>query len=197
MTMSPPPARVLLLVAHDLSARSIAGVLSRTSSVSLVGIASNAAELLTRLAQLRPDVVVWDPCGRVDPKSELARIREALGGTPVVVLTDDRSNHALLAAMELGVAGFVHLDSDTREIEFAIRNAAKAGTYFGLRIIGRLLKIHNEMSTLAPLAMTERQSQILHLAQEGLSSREIGRQLSLSPKTVDSHKDRARRRVAC
>ena len=105
------------------------------------------------------------------------------------MLTMLQSKELVQEAVEKGVSGFLFKNTSLEELSDAIRRVAAGDTYFSSEVALTLLKqIPNPEAPLLAL-LSERETQILKLVAQGLSSTEIGRQLFISPRTVDTHRN--------
>lgn len=94
--------------------------------------------------------------------------------------------------MEYGADGYLIKNCDTEELSNAIQKVNKGQKYFSVDVTESLLqqeqqvKPSNHIETLADL--TDREKEILVLIAEGNSNKEIGEQLFISQRTVDTHR---------
>ncbi|ABW13201.1 transcriptional regulator, LuxR family [Parafrankia sp. EAN1pec] len=114
------------------------------------------------------------------------------GGVPVVLVVADLDGHDLTAAIDAGAVGLLRRASATPEtVLTAVRGAAAGDGYLPPDLLGPLLRQVRQVSTqvLAPRGLTfsglsERELTVLRLVSEGLDTREIGRRLCYSERTV-------------
>ncbi|OHV25725.1 helix-turn-helix transcriptional regulator [Parafrankia soli] len=114
------------------------------------------------------------------------------GGVPVVLVVADLDGHDLTAAVDAGAVGLLRRASATPEtVLTAVRGAAAGDGYLPPDLLGPLLRQVRQVSTqvLAPRGLTfsglsERELAVLRLVSEGLDTREIGRRLCYSERTV-------------
>lgn len=114
---------------------------------------------------------------------ELAQLlRDQNSPLPVVLITGHGDVDMAVAAIKLGAADFIEKPFDEARLLRAIRDAASAAQ-----------QRQDAASRLADLrarhdALSERQRQVMTLAAEALSNKEIGRRLGISPRTVEIHR---------
>jgi two-component system response regulator NreC len=104
-----------------------------------------------------------------------------------VVLTMDNDPSVARAALRAGALGFVVKEAADDELLAAIRSAARGEAYLSPRIAARIAAPAPEPSGL-PDDLTERELEVLRLVVLGFTSPEIGRQLHVSGRTVESHR---------
>lgn len=163
------------------------------AGIEVAGTASNSAELLRCVDQLRPDVAVVDirmPPTHTDEGIVAAqRIREANADIGVLLLSqylDSAYAARLLEEVPQG-AGYLLKDrvSDTAVLADAIRRVAEGECVIDPTIVTRLVRQRRRHGPLDEL--TDREREVLSLMAEGRSNHAIGRMLHLSDKTVESH----------
>jgi DNA-binding NarL/FixJ family response regulator len=185
--------RVLLADDHRILAEGVRGLLE--SEFELVGIVSDGRELVEAAIKLQPDVVVADiSMPSLNGIDAVAQIRRAEVSCKVVFLTMQRDVSYARMAMETGASGYVLKHSAHDELITAIREALRGRTYVTPLIAGELLRSYREDGPQTPDAagkMTPRQREVLQLAAEGRSAKEVASLLHISPRTAEYHKARA------
>jgi DNA-binding NarL/FixJ family response regulator len=161
--------------------------------IEVAGTASDSAELLRSVDQLRPDVAVVDirmPPTHTDEGIVAAqRIRDAHADIGVLLLSqylDSAYAARLLEEVPHG-AGYLLKDrvSDTAVLADAIRRVAEGECVIDPTIVTRLVRQRRHRGPLDEL--TDREREVLAFMAEGRSNLAIGRVLHLSAKTVESH----------
>ncbi|HXA55233.1 MAG TPA: response regulator transcription factor [Solirubrobacteraceae bacterium] len=160
----------------------------------VVAEAADADGAVEAVLRERPDVCLLDvkmPGGGIEAATRLATLAP---GTAVVMLTVSGSADDLLAALRAGARGYLPKDMSPTRLPAALHGVLRGEAALPRTFVGRML---HELRTLpdrdpAPLRvgaveLTPRESEILRLLRTGLSTMEIGRQLSLSPVTVRRH----------
>lgn len=181
-----PQIRVVMADDHPIVRAGLAAVLGTAPDIQVVAEAATVREVLAHAARFRPDLVLLDlsfgegqPTG-IDATRELA----ALENPPrVLILTNYDSDADILGAIEAGAAGYLLKDAPPEDLLSAIRNAVRGQTVLGPAVAGRLVARVSAPHS----APSTREIEVLTLASEGLSNREIGRALHISETTVKSH----------
>jgi len=114
---------------------------------------------------------------------------------PLVVLSDQASRGQVYTALRIGAKAYVNMDADPAELVKAIAMASRGKVYLASDATERL---ENDISSetepakgklsTAGLQLSKRETEIVQLLCEGLSSKEIGRRLHISAKTVENHR---------
>ena len=165
--------RVAVVDDHPLVREGTAALVGRCDDMEIAGVAASLDELRPILSAATVDVLLLDL--RLGNESGFDLLRSASGPMPaVVVLTSYDYPQYADAALRLGAVGFVVKTAPTAELLEAIRRAAAGGMTFGVRP-GRAV------------SLTERERQVVRRVVEGASNDEIGAQLGISTRTVESH----------
>jgi len=184
--------RVLLADDHTLVRAGIRGLLQGLADVEVVGEAGDGHEALRLAESLHPDVALLD-VGMPGLNGLEVAGRLATQDAPirVVILSMHTSEEYVLRALRAGCAGYLVKDSAVAELEIAIRAVARGESYLSPAVSKRVVDdyVSRTGGALDPLdALTPRQREILQLAAEGHSSKQIGQRLKLSYRTVETHR---------
>jgi DNA-binding NarL/FixJ family response regulator len=185
--------QVVLADDHDLIRAGMRALLATMADVQVVGEARDGEQLLELLESVQPDVVITDiGMPGVDGIAATARILARYPQLKVIVVSMHEDADAIQRAVAAGACGYVRKDAPGGELETALRNVMRAGSYFSTEVAQRLL----QPTQPAPeQLLTGRQVEILGLLASGKSSKEIAYDLGLSSKTVDVHRARIMERL--
>ena len=188
------PIHVLLVDDHLLLRSGIAALLQTQPDIAVVGAVGSAEEALAVLTELAPDVVVtalaMGGMGGVEGTRRLAS-----EGVRVLVLTFQPEEESLLAVLDAGATGYVTKESGEDRLFEAIRTVARGEAYLspaGARVLlGHLRPSRVGAGLAAPIdLLSGREREVLTRIAEGFTAVEIGEQLHISPKTVDTYRQR-------
>ncbi|HTE85110.1 MAG TPA: response regulator transcription factor [Dehalococcoidia bacterium] len=189
--------RVILADDHTLLRKGLRALLSNESDIEVIAEAADGAEAVRACQRLKPDIVVMDLSMPVLDGLQATRQIHDLGlETRVLVLTMHNEEEYLLRVLEAGGAGYVLKQSADTELVHAIRAVHRGEAFLypsGVRMLlqSYLHTAHNPEAGAEPRpALSEREQEVLRLTAEGFSNQEIGRQLYISPKTVDTYRQR-------
>jgi two-component system response regulator NreC len=143
-----------------------------------------------RLARAhRPTVLVLDlnMPGSLSAFETIAAVRDATPGTHVVILTMQQDPEFAREALASGASAYVLKEAADAELVEAVRAAANGGRYLNPRL-GAALAASPAREAGPPDDLTDRELQILRLIALGHTNVEIGKQLYLSVRTVESHR---------
>ena len=187
--MTPPaatPIRVFVVDDHEVVREGLVRMLSRLPDIEIVGTAGSGEEAIEKVPRLAPNVVLLDLRLPGVQGLEVLRTLMTLTDPPrVLVLTVHDDEDLVLGASRLGAMGYVLKNTSRSELATAIRRVAAGGHYFGEEVIATVLRGAQQEALAEPL--TERELQILRLLTDGLSNKDVGERLYLSPDTVKSH----------
>jgi len=185
---------VLLADDHAMLRAGLKALINAERDMQVVGEAANGEEAVQLTDQLRPDVVVMDISMPVkDGLQATAEISATASQTRVLVLTMHAEEQYLLKVLEAGGSGYVLKHSADTELMEAIRTVHRGEAYLYPSATRLLLEAYQKGDRAhAPAGgtLSEREAEVLRLTAAGYSNSEIGGQLYLSPKTVDTYRQR-------
>jgi DNA-binding NarL/FixJ family response regulator len=147
--------------------------------------------MAVRLVQeLHPDVAVLDIGMPVLNGIEAVKeIRRSVQGTHTVLLTMHEDEIYMVEALKAGARGYVLKTQSDSDLVQSIRAVALGAIYLAPGISGRVMHtITSNSQSSEELSVRERQ--VLEMIAQGKTTREIAATLSLSPKTIESHRGR-------
>jgi DNA-binding NarL/FixJ family response regulator len=184
------PTRLIRVVVADkeqLVAQALAQLLDTEQDLEVVGVYADAPTLLRGLLARQPDVVVLDPLGLAGLESELLRhIRAAHPDLAVIVVTADRRDQQLFAAIRAGVRGYLSKTASLGDLRQAIRAAASGGGALSPMEAQRLMDAYCQQ-TQNEIGLTPRQREMLAGIVYGNGNKEIAQALGLAEKTVKNY----------
>jgi DNA-binding NarL/FixJ family response regulator len=186
--------RVLIADDHTMVRESLISVLQAETDIEVVAQAADGIEALEKAILTRPDVVIADlSMPRLNGIEVVRRLREALPGTRVLVLTMHQEDEYVLQAVRAGASGYLVKDSAAAELLSALRCLHAGRGYFGPQAAKTLADQlqHPERTHDDPYGrLTPREREVFHLIAEGLTTKEIARRLDISVKTAENHRGR-------
>jgi DNA-binding NarL/FixJ family response regulator len=191
--------KVLLVDDHEIVRSGLRALIDGMADVQVVAEASNGRDAIELARRWQPDVALLDiAMPQLNGIDACARIVEECPDTHVVILSMHTSAAYVTAALRAGALGYVVKDAAVDELSEALHAAAQGRPYVSPLVSGHLvqeLRRPQDASSTARGALSTRQREVLQLIAEGHSTREIGEQLHISPKTVETHRAELMRRL--
>lgn len=183
---------VLLADDHPVVRRGLKATIEEDEGLRVVAEAADGAEALRRILELKPAVAIID----IDMPglNGLGVARELTAqnvDTRIIFMTFHANEDLMRAAMDVGGKGYLLKGSETDEIAAAIHAVYAGRTYIGSAMAAVLLKQTADNANAKSLdigVLTPAEKKILRLIADGLSSKEIGDQLSIHYRTVENHR---------
>ncbi|HET7507134.1 MAG TPA: response regulator transcription factor [Solirubrobacterales bacterium] len=171
---------------HAVVRGALKALLEGQEDIEVVGEAGSIADGRALLADKQPSVLVLDvnlPDGlAVD---SLPQLREESPQTQIVLLTMERDLTLVRRALAAGAAGYLFKDSAHLELIEAVRAAARGDQHLAPAVAAGL---KNDDAAETDSVLSPRETEVLKLMALGHTNREIGDQLSLSVRTVETHR---------
>lgn len=184
--------RILLVDDHTLVRAGIRSLIERVPQVGSVCEAGSGAQALELVAQQAPDIVVMDIGMKgMGGLEATARIKAAFPRVQVAILSMYSSEEHVLQALRAGACGYLLKDAAAGELPLALELVARGEVYLSPPISQQIVEAYMRRTGSggpSPDMLTPRQREILVLIAEGASTKQIARQLDLSPKTVETHR---------
>ncbi len=150
------------------------------------------AEALAEIPRLKPDVVLMDI--HLPGESGIActaRLKEAVPGLQVIMLTVYRNQELIFQALQAGACGYLLKRSSPEELLKAIAEVRSGGAPMTSEIARMVVEAFQKKPAATDVAsadgLTNRESEILALLSEGLSNKEIAERVDISYDTVRAH----------
>jgi len=185
--------RVMLVDDQNLVRKGVRSLLELSAEIEVVAEATDGAEALRTIPQVKPDVVLLDMrMPGLSGVDVLRRLNDAGELPPTIILTTFDDDELVLTGIRNGARGYLLKDVSLEQLVNAIRTVAAGGTIVKPAVTERLLKglegLHTEFSSLdRPDPLTERETEILRLMAGGYSNKEIANSLGVAEGTVKNH----------
>ena len=186
--------RILLADDHPILRSGLKALLNLESDLKVVGEASNGREAVEMARTLKPDVIVMDiSMPEMDGLRAAQEIHNLDLPCRIVMLTVHADEDYLFQTLRLGASGYVLKSSADTELIDAIRTAQRGEVFLYpsavKKLLGEYLKGGSEGREERD-ALTGREREVLKLTAEGYTNNEIAEHLVISPKTVDTYRQR-------
>jgi DNA-binding NarL/FixJ family response regulator len=192
--------RILLADDHTLVRGGIRALLQSIPGAQVIAEASDGRESLRLIEIHRPDIVLMDiAMAGMNGLEATMRIMKDYPMVRVIILSMHTNEEYVLQALRAGASGYLLKDAGIAELELAIKAVASGETYLSPPVSKHVISDYvrrvggdvrsEELKEETPLErLTLRQREILQLIAEGHTTQEIANQLSISIKTVETHR---------
>ncbi|MEO6264239.1 MAG: response regulator [Luteimonas sp.] len=189
--------RVFVVDDHALVRAGMRMILAGETDIEVVGEAECGEDALPQIRKLKPDVVLCDlHLPGVSGLEVTERIVKGDHGTRVIVVSVLEDGPMPKRLLEVGASGYVGKGGDASELLRAVRDVARGKRYLASSI-AQNLALSGISGDGSPFdALSPRELEVAMLLTQGLRQEDIARRLSLSAKTVNTHKTRLFEKLA-
>ena len=186
---------VLLADDHPIVRQGLRHLFEEESEINIVGEASDGLQAVQLTEKLKPNVLILDiMMPDLNGLEVLRQVKERSPGTTSIVLSMQSADVYVVEALKAGALGYVLKETGPSEMLNALQQVVRGQRYLSPRISERLIDVLIQTVEKAPAdpyqTLTNREREVLQMAAEGLSSSEIGKRLSISPRTAELHRGR-------
>lgn len=185
--------RVLLVDDHAILRDGLQALLVEAADLEVVGQAADGLEAIRQARELQPDVVVMDiAMPRVSGLEATRRILNECPDCRIVILTQHDDGEYVLDALWAGASGYILKREAGTTLAEGIRAIWQGGVVLHPSAARVLVDAYRQCECVKRIdlyeQLTDREREILILVAEGHTNQQIAELLSISPKTVDTHR---------
>jgi DNA-binding NarL/FixJ family response regulator len=179
---------------HPLMRQGLRQVIEMEPNLKVVGEATNGSEALAMIEHLKPEVAILDVDMPHQDGFQVAReLTSKNNPASIIFLTIHSEEQMFHAALDLGAKGYVLKDSAIDDIVAAIKEVAAGRAFTSLPMTTYFARRQNynavpDKQQLGLRQLTPTESRILRLLADYKTSKEIAGELSVSPRTVETHR---------
>ena len=187
------PSRVVVADDHVLFRQGMKKLLEEMPDVEVIGEAGDGLELLDLLKELAPDIVLVDiSMPNIRGIEATHEIKSRYPHTKVLILTMHKGKEYLYHAISAGVHGYLLKEDSDIELLSAIETVRNGGIYVSQSLSGEMAGdlsrlIRGKTKSMRD-GLSNRETEVMTLISEGKTNNEIGELLSISPRTVETHR---------
>lgn len=180
------PTSVLLVDDHPMVQDGLTACLSYYPDIEIIGSTQDGKSALAQALALKPDVILMDismPDMNGIDATEI--ITEQLADTKILIFSMHDSLEFVNSAIQAGASGYILKDTGSAEVYLAIKAVASGKIHFSPSVAAALIEnpLKEEQEKL-----TTREQMVLSFIAQGLSSKEVAKQLDISFRTVEAHR---------
>lgn len=184
---------VLLADDHPIVRHGLRHLLEEESNIRIVGEASNGLQAVQLTEKFKPNVLILDiMMPDLNGLEVLRQVKERSTATCCIVLSMQSADVYVVEALKAGALGYVLKETGPSELLNAVQQVVAGHRYLSPRISERLIDVLIQTTEKAPAdpyqTLTNREREVLQMAAEGLSTSEIAKRLSISPRTAELHR---------
>ncbi|MCC7208131.1 MAG: response regulator transcription factor [Anaerolineae bacterium] len=192
--------RIYLVEDHAIVLDGLRTLLSDEPDFEIVGESRTATGVVDQLHLARPDVLLTDLLlGRTDALEMIDEVHETFPHMRIIVLSMHQSLSDVAQAFAFGASGYLPKDVSYAELVSAIRRVLDGKRVLGVSLTEAAVEAEIRRLKSGPreayLRLTRREREVMKYAAAGHKNPEIARLLCISPRTVETHRDNAMRKL--
>ena len=182
--------KVLIVDDHKLISEAWTSLLKDAPGISVIGNADNENDAFDKAILLRPDIILMDiNLGQGSGIDATIKINDALPKTKVIGLSLHDDITYVKKFLAVGAKGYLTKNTNKSELISAIHEVSQGNLYIGKEIKDRYFTSLLNMDTAtSQKELTMKEIEIVKLIANGMTSKEIGVKLFLSPRTIEKHR---------
>ena len=189
---SPSKLRILLADDHRIMREGLGQLFALMPDIEVVAEATSGAEVLEHLRQATVDLLLMDmSMPGISGDDLITRVRSHHPALPILVLSMHEEPQIAQRALKAGANGYLTKDQDSQTLLAAVRKVAGGGRFIDPRLAERMaFEVSGVTRRADHLGLSNREFEVLRLLAAGLRVGDIAQKLSLSDKTISTHKAR-------
>lgn len=184
--------RILLADDHEVVRRGIRAIIETQPGWEVCGEATDGQVAVRKAKQLKPDLVILDiGMPRMNGLEATRQILKVVPKTEVLVLTIHNSEQLIQDVLKAGARGYLLKSDAGRDLASAVKTLLQHKPYMTSIVSDMVLEGFLSSDIIAShvnTRLTPREREIVQLLAEGQSNKEVASTLTISPKTVETHR---------
>ncbi|MFP4309585.1 MAG: response regulator [Desulfococcaceae bacterium] len=188
------PHRILIVEDHRILREGLRSLLTSNPDLEVAGEAADGLEAVRAVETCAPELVLIDlAMPQMDGLDAIREIKNKSPDVKVLVLTVNKAEEYVLAALKAGANGYLLKDATYAELKLGIEYVLSGKTYLSPEVSERMVTSYMEGTAPEKASssldtLTQRERQVLKLVAEGYPNRRIADYLCISVKTVEKHR---------
>ncbi|MDB5832390.1 MAG: LuxR family transcriptional regulator [Caballeronia sp.] len=176
---------------HAIVRSGLKQIVATTTDIAVVGEAAHGSEVVDKLRACRVDLLLLDmTMPGISGVDLIRRVRAEQPALPILVLSIHNEGQVVSRALRAGATGYVTKDSDLEVLLAAIRKLAAGGRFIDPKLVDAIVFDSPASDGPPHEILSDREFQVLQMLAAGNSINDIADVLSLSAKTISTHKMR-------
>ncbi len=193
--------RILVVDGHLLSRQALGLRLAKEPGLAVCGEAEDEWEGLRQIERCRPDLVVVDVALKNGGNGIelIAAVKQRYPAMKTLVWSMFAEKPLVECALRIGATGYLSKEESLELVVEAIRQVLEGRLYLSPLMAGKVMTLVSDDQPLPrdPLeALSRREMEVFSMIGAGLTTQQIAAKLEVSPKTVDSHRERIKQKLA-
>jgi DNA-binding NarL/FixJ family response regulator len=190
------PIHVFIVEDHPLIVHGVSALIEQEPDIKSCGFADNCKDALRLIKDCRPDVILLDLfLGDEFALDLIISVKEFSDSIQVLVLTACDELEYARRCLQSGAVGFIQKSSDGEEVMQAIRDAASGKLVFSERAQEQMIRALGASGSRDVDLLSNRELQVFRMLGLGMTTRQIATALDRSVKTIESHRERIKRKM--
>jgi two-component system nitrate/nitrite response regulator NarL len=186
MNTSDKKIKVIIVDDHPLVLEGLVSRLERSNEVDIIGQAKNGEEAIEIVGKLMPDVVLMDINMPLMNGIDAAEIfKEKFSDVKLIILSMHDDREYVLSTAQAGAKGYVLKSASADEMLMAVKAVHMGGIYYSAAVAEILTSAKNEPKD---ETLSSREQVVLRLLVQGMSNKEMARELDISVRTIETHR---------
>jgi DNA-binding NarL/FixJ family response regulator len=187
------PYQIIIADDHSLIRQGIKTMIGQDREMEVIAEAADGLELMSRLAEQLPDMVILDiSMPRMNGIEVVTEMREHFPGVHILILTMHSNSQYFYHVISAGAHGYLLKDDSDTELLSAIRTVLQGKTYVSPQLLsevtGDMVSAFRDNKKMPIVQLTDREKQVLQMVVKGHTSKQIASLLCLSPRTIDHYR---------
>lgn len=181
--------KIILADDHSLIREGFKALLGQNKDFEIIGEAEDGKELIDQVGKLDPDVLLVDiTMPGLNGLEAVEKIHAINPSVKFIILSMHEEREYVLKAIRVGASGYLLKNVERKELEKAIKTVYEGGKYFSAFVVNILAESVAKPEVEEFSDITPREKEVLELVARGYSTKQIADQLSISNRTVETHR---------
>jgi len=181
--------RVLIAISQRLYREALRDALTQRLGVEVVAEAADGRETLIQVKEASPDLVILQPgLKELNGAETIRQIHIDKPDLPVIAVSSHSDYPLVMRVLKAGARAFILTDGGLEELQRAVQASMEGRIYLSPGLEATIARSLGEPSSTASEILTHREIEVLQLLAEGKSTKRVAETLSVSTKTVETHR---------